>query len=69
MDYFRTLGASKESAKELKLFGLSNFFTGRYSELSDEIYHENRSLASRRLFNGSLLSLLSTADITPPMPG
>jgi ATP-binding cassette subfamily B protein len=61
MDYFRTLGASKESAKELKLFGLSRFFTGRYSELSDEIYHENRSLASRRLLNGTLLSLLSTA--------
>jgi ATP-binding cassette subfamily B protein len=61
MDYFRTLGASKESAKELKLFGLGRFFTSRYSELSDEIYHENRSLAARRLFIGALLSLLSTA--------
>jgi ATP-binding cassette subfamily B protein len=61
MDYFRTLGASKESAKELKLFGLSDFFTGRYSELSDDIYHENRALAGRRLLNGALLSMLSTA--------
>ena len=60
MDYFRTLGASKESAKELKLFGLSPFFVGRYSELSDQIYGENRTLAKRRVWAGSLLSLLSS---------
>ncbi len=31
MDYFRILGASKESAKELKLFGLSPFFVERFT--------------------------------------
>src|SRR3989475_7147258 len=61
LDYLRVLGASKESAKELKLFGLSAFLTGRYTELSDEIYLQNVSLAKRRLWAGSLLSLLSTA--------
>src|SRR5580704_14579537 len=61
MDYYRTLGASKESAKELKLFGLAPFFVRRYSDLSDQIYRENRTLARRRLFAGSLLSLLSSA--------
>ena len=61
LDYLRVLGASKESAKELKLFGLSAFLTGRYTELSDEIYRQNVSLAKRRLWAGSLLSLLSTA--------
>ncbi len=61
MDYYRTLGASKESAKELKLFGLAPFFVRRYSDLSDQIYRENRTLASRRLFAGSFLSLLSSA--------
>lgn len=60
MDYFRTLGASKESAKELKLFGLAPFFVRRYTELSDRIYNENKSLARRRLSAGALLSLLSS---------
>jgi ATP-binding cassette, subfamily B, bacterial len=60
MDYYRTLGASKESAKELKLFGLAPFFVRRYSDLSDQIYRENRTLARRRLWAGSLLSLLSS---------
>ena len=60
LDYLRVLGASKESAKELKLFGLSSFLTGRYIELSDQIYRQNVALARRRLWAGSLLSLLST---------
>jgi ATP-binding cassette subfamily B protein len=61
MDYLRVLGASKESAKELKLFGLSSFFVQRYSELSDSIYSQNVSLASRRLRAGSLFSLLTAS--------
>jgi ATP-binding cassette subfamily B protein len=61
MDYFRTLGASKESAKELKLFGLGPFLVKRFSGLSDRIYRENRELASRRLWVGALLSVLSTS--------
>lgn len=61
MDYYRTLGASKESAKELKLFGLGPFFLRRYADLSDEIYRQNKTLAGRRLWAGSFLSLLSSA--------
>jgi ATP-binding cassette subfamily B protein len=61
MEYYRMLGASKESAKELKLFGLAPFFVRRYTELSDRIYNENKSLARRRLFAGAFLSLLSSA--------
>jgi ATP-binding cassette, subfamily B, bacterial len=61
MDYLRVLGASKESAKELKLFGLKSFFVPRYSALSDQIYGQNKSLARRRLLAGSLLSVLSAA--------
>jgi len=60
MDYYRTLGASKESAKELRLFGLAPFFLRRYAELSDSIYRDNRALAGRRLWVGSLLSVLSS---------
>jgi ATP-binding cassette, subfamily B, bacterial len=58
LDYLRVLGTSKESAKELKLFGLGEFFARRYLQISDEIYHQNVALARRRLFTGSLLSLL-----------
>jgi ATP-binding cassette, subfamily B, bacterial len=59
IDYLRVLGASKESAKELKLFGLSKYLTGRYARLSDEIYTQNVSLSKRRLVATSLFSLLS----------
>ena len=61
LDYLRTLGASKESAKELKLFGLSAFLSGEYARLSNEIYAQNVRLAGRRLRAGALLSLISTA--------
>jgi ATP-binding cassette subfamily B protein len=61
LDYLRVLGASRESAKELKLFALHPFVIKRYSDLSDEIYHQNVRLSRRRLLAGSLLSLLSTA--------
>ena len=61
LDYLRALSASKEAAKELKLFGLSRFFTGLFRQLSLGIYQQNVALAKRRLFAGSLLSLLSTA--------
>lgn len=61
LDYLRVLGASKESAKELKLFGLSSFLTTRFRELSDQIYAQNVALANRRLWAGALLSLLSAA--------
>jgi ATP-binding cassette subfamily B protein len=61
LDYLRVLGASKESAKELKLFNLSSFVTGEYSRLSNQIYEQNVRLARRRLWAGALLSLLSTS--------
>ena len=59
LDYLRTLGASKESAKELKLFNLSGYLSGEYSRLSNTLYDENVSLAKRRLWTGAFLSLLS----------
>ncbi|HET7216253.1 MAG TPA: ABC transporter ATP-binding protein [Terriglobia bacterium] len=61
IDYLRVLGASKESAKELKLFGLSKYLTNRYARLSDEIYTQNVSLSKRRLLATSLFSLLSAS--------
>ena len=60
LDYLRVLGASKEAAKELKLFGLSQFLTDRYKQLSEKIYRENTALARRRLRAGALLSVAGT---------
>ena len=60
LDYLRTLGASKESAKELKLFGLSGFLSGEYARLANQLYDQNLRLAWRRLWAGGLLSLIST---------
>ena len=41
MDYLRQTAGSREGAKELKLFNLSDFFTGRFNTLSKDIYDEN----------------------------
>ena len=61
MDYLRQVGGSKESAKELKLFNLSAYFTNRFRALSQGIYEENIALANRKMLWGGLLSLISTA--------
>jgi ATP-binding cassette subfamily B protein len=60
IDYLRFLGASKDGAKELKLFGLSKFLTDRFQQLSDDVYVQNVALAKRRLVASALLSLLTT---------
>ena len=61
LDYLRILGGSKEAAKELKLFGLRDFLTGRFKALSDQVYHEDIALARRKVIAGSLLSMIGTA--------
>jgi ATP-binding cassette subfamily B protein len=58
MDYLRVLGGSRESAKELKLFGLGPFLVGRYKVLSDELHRQNVGLARRKLVFGVFLTLL-----------
>ena len=58
MDYLRQVGGSKEAAKELKLFNLSDYLTGRFTELSQRIYEENVALNRRRLFWGGLLAII-----------
>jgi ATP-binding cassette subfamily B protein len=61
LDYLRVLGASKESAKELRLFGLTGFLSDQYAQLSNGLYDQNVQLARVRLRAAALLSLLSTA--------
>jgi ATP-binding cassette subfamily B protein len=60
MDYLRQVGGSKEAAKELKLFGLSKFLTGRFATLADQVYVENVALNKKKLVAGGLLSVIGT---------
>jgi ATP-binding cassette subfamily B protein len=60
MEYFRVLGGSKESAKELRLFGLGSFMVDRYRALSDKLFDQTVAFSRRRLFIGLLLAFLGT---------
>jgi ATP-binding cassette subfamily B protein len=60
LDYLRFIAASDISAKELKLFGLSDFLVGRYDRLSREFYEANKALAVRRSLVSSLLAAVGT---------
>ena len=61
LDYLRILGGSKEAAKELKLFGLQRFLTGRFKRLADQVYEEDIALARRKVIAGGVLSAIGTA--------
>ena len=61
LDYLRILGGSKEAAKELKLFGLRDFLTGRFKTLSTQVYEEDIALARKKVVAGSVLSAIGTA--------
>jgi ATP-binding cassette, subfamily B, bacterial len=60
MDYLRQVGGSKESAKELKLFNLSPYFTNRFTQLSRQIFDENVALSRKKLLAGGLLGIVAT---------
>ncbi|MBW8367902.1 MAG: ABC transporter ATP-binding protein/permease [Arenimonas sp.] len=60
LEYIRQTGASVETAKEVKIFGLHGFLIGRFRELSQKFYLANRSLAIRRAGWGSVLTALGT---------
>jgi ATP-binding cassette subfamily B protein len=60
LDYLRVLGSSRESAKEVKIFGLGPWLLTRYREITDGIIGENRALAKRRVIVGSMLALLGS---------
>ncbi len=60
LDYLRYIGASDVSAKEVKLFGLSDFLVGRYERLSREFYEANKALAVKRSLVSSLLATVGT---------
>src|SRR3984957_16853660 len=48
LDYLRQVGGSKEAAKELKLFNLSDFLTRRFTTIWNAILDENLALFRER---------------------
>ena len=60
LEYIRYIGASAETAKELKLFGLGDFLIARFKQLAQTIYIENRKLSTQRAMWGALFSAIST---------
>jgi ATP-binding cassette subfamily B protein len=60
LDYVRQTGASVETAKEVKIFGLHEFLIQRYRELAEGFFRANRALAVRRAWWGSVLTALGT---------
>ena len=60
LEYLRYLGASRESAKEIKIFGLGDYLADRFRALFERFYQENRKLATQRSTHGALLNLAPT---------
>lgn len=60
LDYLRYIGASDETAKEIKTFNLSGFLASRFKELSDRYYTLNKSITVKRAVWGSALSAIGT---------
>ena len=60
LEYLRQVGASVETAKEVKIFNLNRFFIERFRTLSQKFYEANRRLAGRRALWGTLLGTLGT---------
>src|SRR5215469_8021089 len=60
MDYLRQVAGSREGAKEVKLFGLHDFFMNRFKALAAQIYREDVKLSRSKLIVGGLLGVIGT---------
>jgi ATP-binding cassette subfamily B protein len=61
LDYLRFLSASDKSAKEVQVFGLSNWLLGRYHKLAARLHEANSRLALRKGIASILLAWLGLA--------
>ena len=60
LDYLRFIGANDKTAKEIKLFGLTDFVVDRFKTLSQEYFNLNKKLAIKRSVLGSLFNILGS---------
>jgi ATP-binding cassette subfamily B protein len=61
LDYIRYIGASDETAKEVKLFNLSGFLIDRFKTLSNKFYNDNKKLSIKRASWGTVFALIGSA--------
>jgi ATP-binding cassette subfamily B protein len=60
LDYIRYLGASDQTAKEIKTFDLSDFIIARFKQLSDSFYKASKRLAIQRSLWGTFFAMLGS---------
>ncbi|MCE2577789.1 ABC transporter ATP-binding protein/permease [Komagataeibacter sp. FNDCR1] len=60
MEYLRSIGASAEHAKEIKLFGLGGFLVERFRAAAATVLEQNRRLAVRRFGWSSLFAAIGS---------
>jgi len=60
LDYLRLTASSDETAKEIKLSGISSFLIKRFKDLSEKYFNENKVLAIQKATWGTLLSIAGT---------
>ncbi|MBA4168524.1 MAG: ABC transporter ATP-binding protein, partial [Chitinophagaceae bacterium] len=60
LDYIRYVGASDETAKEVKIFDLSGFFIDRFRTLSNQFFTDNKKLAVRRSVWGTVFAVVGS---------
>ena len=60
LDYLRYIGASDETAKEIKIFSLSDFIIDRFKILSHKFYIDNKRIAVNRSLWGTFFALIGS---------
>ena len=60
LDYLRYLGASDETAKEVKIFDLSSFIIDKFETLANKFYLSNRRISINRSIWGTGFTLLGS---------
>lgn len=61
LDYIRFIAASDDTAKEVKLFDLSDFLIGRFKVISDQFYNDKKVLERKHAFWGTFFALIGSA--------
>jgi ATP-binding cassette, subfamily B, bacterial len=59
LDYLRFLSSSRESAKEIRAFGLAGYLKDRYSDRSQHVISETGRFARTRVLWASILGLIA----------
>ena len=60
LDYLRFIGANDKTAKEIKLFGLTDFIVNRFQNLATKYFHLNKTLVVKRSSYGFLFNVLGS---------